>query len=50
MISLISFLFLIGTIGALESGNIGIVQVIIQSSIALAVLYIKTKGRSDEQC
>ena len=42
MIELISILFLIGTVGALEIGNIGIGQAIIQSSIALAVLYIKT--------
>ena len=39
MIELISILFLTGTVGALEIGNIGIVQAIIQSSIALAVLY-----------
>ena len=50
MIELISILFLIGTVGALEIGNIGIGQAIIQASIALAILYIKTKERSDEQC
>lgn len=43
MIELISILFLIGTVGALEAGNIGIGQVLIQSSIALAILYKKQK-------
>lgn len=50
MIELISILFLIGTVGALETGDMEIGQVLIQSSIALAILYKKTKERSDERC
>lgn len=45
MVGFISFIFLVGTAGALELGNIGIGQAIIQSSIASAILYICTKER-----
>lgn len=47
---LFGFMFLVGTVGAYELGNIGTLQLIIQSAIALAILYKNTKERSDEEC
>ena len=43
MIGIIGFILLVGTTGALEIGNIGIIQFLLQSIIGLALLYIQSK-------
>lgn len=37
---IVLFLALIGSVGALEVGNIGMLQCLVQSGIAIALLYI----------
>lgn len=40
---IIGFILLVGTVGALETGNIGIVQCLLQSVIGLALLYKQSR-------
>lgn len=47
MKGIIGFILLVGTVGALEKGNIGIVQCLLQSVIGLALLY--TQSRKEER-
>ena len=47
MKGIIGFILLVGTVGALERGNIGMVQCLVQSAIGLALLY--TQSRKEEK-
>lgn len=46
MKGIIGFILLVGTVGALEQGNIEMVQCLIQSVVGLALLY--TQSRKEE--
>lgn len=43
MKGIIGFILLVGAVGALETGNIGMVQCLLQSAVGLALLYIQSR-------
>jgi hypothetical protein len=43
-LSIIAFIFAIGTLGAYDKGNIGFIQLLIQSAICVAIEWFSLKN------